>query len=64
MGIAGNCEMESMRSMAVLIGRAKGGRGQRNCKEIGWGEELEAWPRHSAPSLRSWQYSVGARLKF
>ena len=36
--IAGNCEMESTRSMAVLVGRTRQGGGrQRNCEEIGGG---------------------------
>ena len=57
--IAGNCEMESMQSMAVLVGRANNPRRARAEKETarrlggGWGgggEELGAWPRHSAPS--------------
>ena len=45
--IAGNCEMESMRSAAVLVGRAKqakeGEGRERNCRK-----ELAVWPRHSA----------------
>lgn len=54
--IAGNCETESMRSVAVLVGH-KEGKGRETARRLrlrwrggGGGVELAAWPPHSAPS--------------